>query len=442
MQDLFAQGDRYQPLAERLRPKLLSEYVGQEHLLAEDKPLRKALEQQALHSMIFWGPPGVGKTSLAKIISHLVKARFEQMSAVQAGVKDIKLAAEKAKQAQHLGEKTILFVDEVHRFNKAQQDAFLPYVEEGAFIFLGATTENPSFELNSALLSRARVYVLKGLEEGDFVKLWRRAQRVDSRIAQLNLTELALHRLIDYADGDARRFLNMIEIAVDFFDPNVTIDVPQIADLLQAQPRRFDKGGENFYDQISAFHKSVRGSSTDGALYWLCRMLDGGIDPNYLARRMVRIASEDIGNADPRALTLALNAWDTQTRLGSPEGELTLAQCALYLAAAPKSNAVYNAFNAMNRLIKSHPSYEVPMHLRNAPTQLMKDLEYGDGYRYAHDEPNAFAAGEHYLPNELNELNVYQPVARGLEAKIGEKLKYLKSLDAQAETKRRGQSDA
>lgn len=441
MQDLFAQGDSYQPLAERLRPTQLNEYVGQQHILGVDKPLRKSLEQQSIHSMIFWGPPGVGKTTLAKILSHRVSARFEQISAVQAGIKDIKTIAEKAKHAQYLGEKTILFVDEVHRFNKSQQDAFLPYVEDGTFIFVGATTENPSFELNSALLSRARVYVLKSLVEADFLQLWQRAQREDERIAELNLSDSALRQLIEYADGDARRFLNMVEIAVDFFEPQQPVDNSLINDLLQSQPRRFDKGGENFYDQISAFHKSVRGSSTDGALYWLCRMLDGGIDPIYLARRMVRIASEDVGNADPRALTLALNAWDTQTRLGSPEGELTLAQCALYLAAAPKSNAVYNAFNAMNALIKSQPSHEVPMHLRNAPTKLMKELDYGEGYRYAHSEPNAYAAGEHYLPKELPELNLYQPVERGLEVKIGEKLKFLKSLDAQAAKSRKGKTD-
>lgn len=437
MSDLFeAPTSHYQPLAEQLRPQSLADYIGQSHLLAPDKPLQKALSNKAMHSMIFWGPPGTGKTSLAHVIAQTVDANFEQLSAVQAGIKDIKNVVEKAKQSLYLGRQTLLFIDEIHRFNKAQQDAFLPFVEDGTFILIGATTENPSFELNSALLSRARVYVLKSFTDDDLMALWQRAQEKSDTVSQLVLEPAALDALVKYADGDARRFLNIIEIAADFFPKQTSISVDALADILQAQPRRFDKQGEYFYDQISAFHKSVRGSSPDGALYWLTRMLDGGIEPLYLARRMVRIASEDIGNADPRALSLALNAWEAQERLGSPEGELSLAQAAIYLASAPKSNAVYVAYKAMKKAVSEQASDEVPLHLRNAPTELMKSLDYGQGYRYAHDEPEAYAAGEQYLPEPICQHEFYQPVERGLESKIKQKLAHLRQLDEHSTQKR------
>lgn len=438
--DLFRNAPIAQPLAARLRAASLDEYVGQEHLLARGKPLREALEQGALHSMIFWGPPGVGKTTLARLLAQVTDAHFETISAVLSGVKEIRQAVEVAQQhAAQYGRRTILFVDEVHRFNKSQQDAFLPYVEDGTLIFIGATTENPSFELNNALLSRARVYVLKSLDETALHKLASRALSDPKGLGerQLSLPEESFKILLAAADGDGRRLLNFLENAADLVEDGGAISTELLLDLLGDSRRRFDKGGEAFYDQISALHKSVRGSSPDGALYWFARMLDGGCDPLYIARRVVRMASEDIGNADPRALTLCLNAWDVQERLGSPEGELAVAQAIVYLACAPKSNAVYSAFKAAMRDAAEHGSLEVPLHLRNAPTKLMKELGYGDEYRYAHDEPDAYAAGENYFPEQLPARQYYQPVPRGLEQKIRDKLAHLASQDALSPRKRR-----
>jgi putative ATPase len=438
--DLFSAKPLVQPLAARLRATCLDEYVGQQHLLASGKPLREALEQGALHSMIFWGPPGVGKTTLARLLAEVSDAHFETISAVLSGVKEIRQAVDLARQqAAQYGRRTILFVDEVHRFNKSQQDAFLPFVEDGTLIFIGATTENPSFELNNALLSRARVYVLKSLDEAALRRLAERALSEEKGLGKrhLSLPEESLQLLLTAADGDGRRLLNLLENAADLAEDGQAIDPELLQNLLGDGVRRFDKGGEAFYDQISALHKSVRGSDPDATLYWYARMLDGGCDPLYIARRVVRMASEDIGNADPRALTLCLNAWDVQERLGSPEGELAVAQALVYLACAPKSNAVYMGFKAAMRDAAEHGSLEVPLHLRNAPTRLMKELGYGDEYRYAHDEPDAYAAGEDYFPEQLEPRRYYQPVPRGLESKIRDKLEHLRALDQQSPRQRR-----
>lgn len=442
--DLFSQTPAYEPLAAKIRPKTLAEYYGQKHLLGQGKPLRTALEQGSAHSMIFWGPPGVGKTTLAKLIAHHVDAHFITLSAVLSGVKDIRVAVEQAKQhSAQTGRKTILFVDEVHRFNKSQQDAFLPYIEDGTIIFVGATTENPSFELNNALLSRARVYLLRSLEESDILEVIQRGiTDKEHGLGDRNLviSEDMINRLAQAADGDARRSLNLLEIAADLAvkqdDGTELIDEQVLEEVLRSSGRRYDKQGDLFYDMISAFHKSVRGSSPDGALYWYCRMLDGGCDPLYIARRLVAIASEDIGNADPRAMQVALSAWDSFERVGPAEGERAIAQAAVYCASAPKSNAIYQAFNQCLMDVKSQPSYEVPVHLRNAPTSLMKDMGYGAEYRYAHNEPDAYAAGENYLPPEIAGQQWYYPEARGLEVKIGEKLRHLKNLDQQSPQQR------
>lgn len=438
--DLFSSPPPSQPLAARLRASTLDEYVGQEHLLGRGKPLREALEQGALHSMIFWGPPGVGKTTLAQLLAKVSDAHFETVSAVLAGVKEIRHAVEMARQqAAQYGRRTLLFVDEVHRFNKSQQDAFLPYVEDGTLIFVGATTENPSFELNNALLSRARVYVLKSLDEAAMRQLAHRALTEQRGLGsrRLTLSDEAFGMLVAAADGDGRRLLNLIENASDLVEDGEEISTELLRSLLGDTRRRFDKGGEAFYDQISALHKSVRGSNPDGALYWFARMLDGGCDPLYIARRVVRMASEDIGNADPRALGLCLAAWDVQERLGSPEGELAVAQAIVYLACAPKSNAVYTAFKAAKADAAGLGSQEVPLHLRNAPTKLMKQLGYGEQYRYAHDEPDAYAAGEDYFPEGMAPRHYYRPVPRGLELKIGEKLRHLAELDRASPLQRR-----
>jgi putative ATPase len=421
------------PLAERLRPKAWDEVIGQQHLLGPAKPLRAAFESGRLHSMILWGPPGVGKTTLARLMADAFDAQFIAISAVLGGVKDIREAVERALAVQPQGRRTVVFVDEVHRFNKAQQDAFLPHVESGLFTFIGATTENPSFEVNSALLSRATVHVLKNLGDDDLRALLARAQAL---LAAPLLAEPAALRLIGYADGDARRLLNAYENLVAMNPGAASIDEPMLEQSLGEQLRRYDKGGEQFYDTISALHKAVRGSDPDAALYWFLRMLDGGVDPRYAARRLVRMASEDIGLADPRALRLALDAAETYERLGSPEGELTLAQAVIYLAMAPKSNAVYTAFKAARAFIAQDGTRAVPLHLRNAPTKLMKTLDYGKGYRYAHDEAGGFAAGESYWPEGMAVPRFYEPVDRGLEIRIRERLDELRRLNDAAKRDR------
>ena len=410
------------PLADRMRPRNVDEFVGQRHLLAPGRALRVALERGQLHSMILWGPPGTGKTTLARMFAGAMDAHFIALSAVMAGVKDIRAAVDEARRERAAGRSTVLFLDEVHRFNKAQQDLFLPFVEDGTLVFIGATTENPSFEVVGALLSRARVYVLKPLGADDIAALLRRALQDPERGLGgrgLTLSDVALEALVAAADGDARRALGLLETVADLAVDGV-IDEAQIADLAAGTRRRFDKGGEQFYDQISALHKAVRGSDPDAALYWLARMLDGGCDPSYLARRITRMATEDIGLADPRALPMALEAWQAHERLGAPEGELALAQCVVFLAVAPKSNAVYRAWGEARQDVEKYGSLEVPLRLRNAPTRLMKQLDYGKGYRYAHDEADAYAAGERYLPDEMPDRRYYSPVPRGFEIRIAE----------------------
>lgn len=436
MSDLFAQ-EPIAPLAEALRPKVLDEVIGQSDLLGEGKPLKLAFQSGKPHSMILWGPPGVGKTTLARLTAQAFHCEFIALSAVFSGVKDIRSAMDQAQQNLVQGKHTILFVDEIHRFNKSQQDALLPYVESGLVTFIGATTENPSFEVNSALLSRAQVYVLKSLTEEELKLLLKRAQ--EKALGHLQFDDLAIDTIIGYADGDARRLLNLLEQCNTAAGASgvTLIDAKFIQNALTLNSRRFDKGGDNFYDQISALHKSVRGSNPDAALYWLCRMLDGGADPRYLARRIVRMSWEDIGLADPRAIQLANDAALTYERLGSPEGELALGQAVIYLAMAAKSNAGYMAYNQARAFVKRDKSREVPVHLRNAPTKLMEELGYGHDYRYAHDEPNAYAAGETYFPDGIDEPGWYQPTPRGLEIKIGEKLGQLRKWDAEAGKKKK-----
>ncbi len=435
--------DDIRPLAARMRPRKLDEYAGQQHLVGAGTPLKKAIEAGRVFSLILWGPPGTGKTTLAEIIAAHANAVMTKLSAVTSGVKDIREAIADAQQRQqHFQQRTLLFVDEVHRFNKSQQDAFLPYIEDGTIIFIGATTENPSFALNNAILSRARVCVLKSLTDEDLRQVLQQALTDPERGLggqQVTLPEEAERLLLQLADGDARKLLNLLEQAVELAEESAEGKLISYDALKRIMPRQlpgFDNQGDLFYDLISAFHKSVRGSNPDAALYWYCRILEGGGDPLYVARRLLAIASEDIGNADPRALNLALNAWDTYQRVGPAEGERAIAQAAVYLALAPKSNAVYQAFNQLRQLVADSPAYDVPLHLRNAPTKLMKQLGYGEGYRYAHNEPGAYAAGERYLPEELAGKQFYQPSDRGMEKQLAEKLRYLQQLDTQSTNKR------
>lgn len=440
---LFDTGRGYEPLAARMRPTCLNDLVGQEHLLAKGKPLREAIASSTLHSMILWGPPGVGKTTIARMIAEECQVRFESISAVLSGVKEIRAAIAIAKQnlvSNTVGgaQKTLLFVDEVHRFNKSQQDAFLPFIEDGTIVFIGATTENPSFELNNALLSRARVYKLTSLNDNALLDLLQRALNDTERgLGKSNLvaSEEVLKTLVRAADGDGRRALNLLEIASDLATNNQLDDLI-LQEVLGSDFRRFDKGGDLFYDQISALHKAVRGSSADAALYWFARMIDGGCDPLYIARRVVRMATEDIGNADPRALQISLNAWEVQERLGSPEGELAIAQAIVYLAIAAKSNAVYSAYGAALSDAAEMPGYEVPLHIRNAPTTLMKEMGHGDDYQYAHNYEDGFVPGESYMPPELQDRTYYTPVNRGLEIQIREKLEKLHDSNMKSDFKR------
>lgn len=440
--DLNFSGDDFRPLAARMRPTSLDNYFGQSHLVGKGKPLRKAIESGNIHSMIFWGPPGTGKTTLAEIIAHRLNAKVEYLSAVTSGVKEIREAIERAKQNQFAGQQTLLFVDEVHRFNKSQQDAFLPYIEDGTIIFIGATTENPSFELNSALLSRARVYLLKSLNIDEIVEVLQRALQ-DKQFGYgnqiINLEDGLLAMLAEYVNGDARLALNCLELMVDMAEetPKGKLLTKQLlVDTLGERQARFDKQGDRYYDLISALHKSVRGSAPDAALYWYARIITTGGDPLYVARRLLAIASEDIGNADPRAMEVALNAWDCFTRVGAAEGERAIAQAIVYLAAAPKSNAVYLAFKQAKQLATQYPDFDVPLHLRNAPTTLMKNMGIGKNYRYAHDEPNAYAAGENYFPEPLKGTRLYFPNERGMEIKIKQKLDWLAQLDEEAKHKK------
>ncbi|HGO5847813.1 TPA: replication-associated recombination protein A [Mannheimia haemolytica] len=431
----FDFSEDFRPLAAKMRPRNLAEYVGQSHLIGEGKPLRRAIEAGHSHSMIFWGPPGTGKTTLAEIIAHHLDAEVERISAVTSGVKEIREVIEQAKLNRQAGRRTLLFVDEVHRFNKSQQDAFLPHIEDGTIIFIGATTENPSFELNNALLSRARIYILKPLQAVEILKILQMAIADTERglgNETLVLEDDVLALLADYVNGDARFALNCLELMVDMAQDSAkgkVLNKSLLTEVLGERQARFDKGGDRYYDLISALHKSIRGSSADGALYWYARILTAGGDPLYVVRRLLAIASEDIGNADPRAMQIAIVAWDCFTRVGAYEGERAIAQAIIYLAVAPKSNAVYQAFNEAKRLAKEAKDYDVPAHLRNAPTQLMKSLGYGEEYRYAHNEPNAYAAGENYFPPELKDTEFYFPSERGMEKQIKEKMAWLKAQD-------------